>query len=108
MDIEIKKGLDYSSETVLQTWFNGTLKKLDFHTVHISSKASKYVRRGILDNMIWKNGKSFIVELKTKSGRLKPEQEQEIETFKRQNIPVYVCRTPEECIDVLKLFYDCY
>ena len=93
-----------TTETELQQFTNGVLKKLDFHTVHISSKASRYLRRGILDNMIWKNGKSFVIELKVGNGRLKPEQEKEIETFKRQNIPVFVCRTTEDVMDVLKRF----
>ena len=94
--------MTFETETELQTYTNGLLDRLNIHYVHISSKSSRYLRKGILDNMCWVNGISFIIELKIKTVKLKPEQIKEIEKFKAQKIMVFVCRNDDEVLEAVK------
>ena len=93
--------MDFEKETDFQTWAGGVLDKLHIKWYHISSK-NKFVKRGIPDLLCWYRGRSFVIELKVKGGRLSKEQKKEIAEFKEQDINAHVCYTQEEFLKVLE------
>lgn len=52
---------------------------------------------GIPDLMVLNNGKAYGIELKTEIGRLRPEQIKIHAVWIENNIPVYLCRSFEDC-----------
>ena len=66
-----------------------------------ANKATTH-RKGIADLLFWHSGRSFAIELKTKNGRIKPEQEAFLAKLKGEGVITGVCRSVEEFEEFLK------
>lgn len=92
-------------ESSIQKKCNQILRDLGVPFIHCekghANKATTH-RKGVADLLFWNRGMSFAVELKTKTGRLKPEQEAFLAKLKGEGVITGVCRSVEEFEEFLK------
>lgn len=86
-------------ESSIQKKCNQILRDLGVPFIHQekghANKATTH-RKGIADLLFWHRGRAFACELKTKTGRVKPEQEAFLSKLKAEGVITGVCRSVEE------------
>ena len=101
----MKKKAIRNSERSLQTAIVKALNLLGFLVIHIPNQYSKGRVRdagfvsGAPDLIVLKDGKVFFLEVKTKTGRVRPSQKLFAERLRRQGFDYFVVRSLD---DVLK------
>jgi len=60
---------------------------------------------GIPDLMVLNDGKAYGIELKTEIGKLRPEQIKIHAIWIENNIPVFLCRSFDECCKVIDAIF---
>lgn len=92
-------------ERDIQAKCNAILRDLGIPFIHMekghSNKATTH-RKGIADLLFWYRDKSYAVELKTKSGIVKPEQAAFLASLARQGVVTGVCRSVDDFVEFLK------
>lgn len=92
-------------ERDIQTKCNAILRDLGipfFHIAKGASHKSKFQRLGFPDLIFWWCGKCYAIELKTKNGRIKPEQQEWLDDLKSQGVVIDVCRSVDDFVEFLK------
>lgn len=70
----------------------------------LAYKFTSPTNNGVPDRIFFKDGKTFLVEFKTKVGKLSKLQESQIKILTSQNIQVYVINDFEEFKKVIDLY----
>lgn len=65
-------------------------------------RKSRGIKRGVPDVLLWFDGRTVAIEMKSQTGKLSREQREVRDAMQRVGIAWHLCRSAQEALDVLR------